>query len=263
MNLLLCAIKQGQLKNGCQYGPSELFHNLKRSDFNCVTKIQDFNVNPYQLIYRETLLSNNKMLVLGGDHSIGLSTVMGSLHKYKRDLKVIWVDAHADINTEESSYSKNKHGMPVSPLFNLMKPWIKTKNNLFLKPEQFVYIGLRNLDKAEEVFISQIGMKAYYANDVKHIGIDKILNSIIRDDKSIYHLSFDIDALDSFYVPSTGTPEPNGLSLDEGKYIVKTLKNTSKLRHYDLVEYNPLIGNKKDNKKTLQTCLSLLENYID
>lgn len=131
MKLLQCAIKQGQQKNGCQHGAIDLFHKIGSNNFFPTVKITDHNKNPYQLIYNETINHNGKILALGGDHSIGISTVFGSLYKYGRNLKVIWVDAHADINTTETSLSKNKHGMPVSSLFNLMKPWIKRKNNFF------------------------------------------------------------------------------------------------------------------------------------
>lgn len=263
MKLLLCAIKQGQKKNGCQYGCDEIYNSISRHKFQIITKISDRNRNPYNLIYNDALNYDNKILTIGGDHSIGLPSVMASLHKFKENLKVVWVDAHADINTEDTSYSNNKHGMPVSPLFGLMKPWIKTKSNLLLKPEQFVYIGLRNNDYAEEQFIKQIGMKTYYADDVKKLGIDRIMKNITKDKNSIYHLSFDIDGLDSTIVPSTGTPEMNGLNLEEGKYIVKSLCNTQKLKAYDLVEYNPLIGNKKEREITHNTCLQLLKKYLD
>lgn len=260
--LLLCNIKQGQVKDGCQYGPKRLFLNSKY-DFFPIVEISDQCKKPYQLIYNETKTHNGKILVLGGDHSIGMSTVFGSLYKYKQNLKVVWIDAHADINTEESSLTKNKHGMPVSPLFNLMKPWIRTKKNFFLKPEQFTYVGLRNLDKAEYEFLSQIGMEAYFAKDVENIGYDKIIDSITKNKNNIYHVSLDIDAMDPKYAPSTGTPEPEGLSLDGCKYIIERLKETNNLKHLDLVEYNPQVGNEKEKEITLNTCLTLIKTYME
>jgi len=263
MKLLLCAIKQGQKKDGCQYGCDYLYNNINNRKFETIAKVTDRNRKPYDLIYREALNYNNKILTLGGDHSVGLPSVMASLHKYKEKLKVVWVDAHADINTQETSLSSNKHGMPVSPLFGLMEPWIKIKNKTLLQPNQFVYIGLRNVDEPEKKFIEQLGISAFYSQDVKTKGIDKIMNSITQNENSIYHLSFDIDGLDKSYAPSTGTPEFDGLSLNEGKYIVDALCKTNKFKAYDLVEYNPLIGNKKEREITHNTCLQLLEKYLD
>lgn len=122
---------------------------------------------------------------------------------------------------------------------------------------------MRNLDDAEHDFLDQIGMKAYFMKDVKNIGLDKIIHSIIKNNDQIYHLSFDIDALDSKYASSTGTPEPDGLSVDECLYIIEKIKKTNNLKHFDFVEYNPFIGNKKEREMTLTTCLSLLNKYLE
>jgi arginase len=188
---------------------------------------------------------------------------MSSLYKYKENLKVVWVDAHADINTFESSVSKNKHGMPLSPTFQLMEPWIKTKENqYYMKPHQLVYIGLRSVDEPEKEIIKNLGIEAYYANDVRNIGIENIMKNIINDNNTTYHLSLDIDGIDPKYTPSTGTAEGEGITLNDGIYIIDSLVKTNNLKAFDLVEFNPLIGTDEDKKITLNSCVKLLERYI-
>jgi arginase len=268
MDVLLCCCRSGQQKQGPEMGPhfimKKILPMVKHANTYTISDREFTTDAGYQAIYDHSVSCKNKLLTLGGDHSIGLPTVMASLHKFKKKLKVIWVDAHADINTNDSSESKNTHGMPCSPLFGLMKPWIKTQNDLLLDPSQFVYIGLRSVDGPEEQFIRNLGIKSYYSSDVKKIGIEHVMKQIMENDKSdtVYHLSFDIDGLCSSVCPSTGTPENNGLTLWDGQYIIKTLNDTTRLRSFDLVEYNPLIGNDKDNEKTIDACVQLISGYL-
>lgn len=261
MKTIIAAIKQGQKKDGVNIGACELIKALpfvKTSSYHIVT---DDHHLPYQKIYDESIDTTNIVLTLGGDHSIGLSTVGASLYKYGELLKVIWVDAHADINTEESSFSKNKHGMPLSPLFGLMEPWIIFKKDIKLNPSQLVYIGLRNVDPFEQKVIDSLGIETYTATDVKNIGIENILSKIFNKSNNYYHLSFDIDGIDSSYMPSTGTAEENGLSVDDGVKIINAVKYQNKLIGFDLVEYNPYIGSYYDNITTFNNCKKLLETF--
>jgi arginase len=276
LKILECCCKSGQKKLGPELAPQILMNEIKKytEDFKNIIITDDEFVdnNGYQQIYDQSIDEHDnkirtkmltKILTLGGDHSIGLSTVMSSLYKYRENLKVIWVDAHADINTFETSFSKNKHGMPLSPTLQLMEPWIKVRENqYYMKPHQLVYIGLRSVDEPEKEIIKNLGIEAYYASDVRNIGIENIMKNIIEDNKTKYHLSFDIDGIDPKYTPSTGTAEGEGITLDDGVYIVDSLVKTNNLKAFDLVEFNPLIGTEEDKKLTLESCVKLLEKYI-
>jgi arginase len=266
--------KAGQHKSGVDLAPVFLLSRIRNYILEQDLKInvqnkfinnEEFcNNNGYQELYDSNLSSTANILNLGGDHSIALSTVLGSLQKYKEKLKVIWIDAHADINTYESSFSKNKHGMPVSPLFKLMDAWINLPNDqYFMDPSQIIYIGLRSVDPPEREFIENLGIRAYYIEEVIENGIHKVMEEIIKDDDSIYHLSFDIDGIDPKYMPSTGTAEENGLSLDDGKYIIKKVVETGKLKVFDFVELNLMIGTLEEQEMTLDNCMILLEEYIN
>lgn len=265
MNLLLCNIKQGQTKNGVQLGSQIIYNHIKKYNYQNVISIKD-DAYAYQKIYNESILYNSKnILSIGGDHSIGAPTVMASHFKYGDNLKVIWIDAHADINTYDTSISKNKHGMPVAPLFGLMKPYFNIKNHKLLKPSQFVYIGLRNLDEPEKKFIKLLGIETYFMCDIKNMHeIHNIMYKIIKNNQNkFFHLSFDIDAIDPKFCPSTGTAENHGLTMEQSLHIINALVYTNKLKSYDLVEFNPLIGSKKDINTTTSNCVKLIQPYLE
>jgi arginase len=276
LKIFECCCKSGQKKIGPEFAPQILMNEIKKyaKNFQNITiadnefsnnsgyqKLYDMSIDEYNNIIPTKILT--KILTLGGDHSIGLATVMSSLYKYKENLKVVWVDAHADINTFETSFSKNKHGMPLSPTFQLMESWIKIREDqYYMKPHQLVYIGLRSVDEPEKEIIKNLGIEAYYASDVRNIGIENIMKNIIKDNNTTYHLSLDIDGIDPKYTPSTGTAEGEGITLDDGIYIVDSLVKTNNLKAFDLVEFNPLIGTEEDKKLTLESCVKLLERYI-
>jgi arginase len=190
------------------------------------------------------------VLTLGGDHSIAIGTIAGTAKAVKerlgRDIAVIWVDAHADINTPETSGSGNIHGMPVAFITGLAKDeredvfgWIKNEHMLSLK--KLVYIGLRDVDKGEKKILKDHGIKAFTMNDIDRYGIGKVMDMAlgwIGGDTPI-HLSFDVDALDPMWAPSTGTPVRGGLTLREGDFIAECVHGTGCLVALDLVEVNP------------------------
>lgn len=198
-------------------------------------------------------------LVVGGDHSIAIGSVSAQLEKHKDELGLIWVDAHADINTLESTESGNIHGCPVSFLMGIQGMQIQSFNWLsespqrhLLKPENIVYIGLRDVDPAEALIMKKLGITEFDMTRVRELGIREVMKRIMIkfDEKKVY-LSFDIDALDPSIAPATGTAVPDGLTLEEGLTIVNEV---SKLDFVgmDLVEVNPkLARNEEQLKKTI------------
>lgn len=206
-------------------------------------------------------------LVVGGDHSIAIGSISAQLEKHRDDLGVIWVDAHADINTLESTESGNIHGCPVAFLTGIqgttaMRPfsWLsECPQRHLLKPENIVYIGLRDVDPAETLILKKLGIMQYDMARVKELGIGEVMKRIKNkfEEKKIY-LSFDIDALDPTVAPATGTAVPNGLSLEEGLAIVKEARSLD-LVGMDLVEVNPkLAGNEDELKKTIHAAHKLI-----
>ncbi|KAL2441772.1 Arginase [Exophiala dermatitidis] len=191
------------------------------------------------------------VLTLGGDHSIAIGTLAGTAKAIRerhngREMAVIWVDAHADINTPETSDSGNVHGMPVAfstGLATSKEPgifdWLTEEQRV--SHRKLVYIGLRDVDRGEKKILRDNGIKAFSMHDIDRHGIGRVVEMAlahIGSDTPI-HLSFDVDALDPMWAPSTGTPVRGGLTLREGDYIAECVHETGQLVAMDLVEVNP------------------------
>ncbi|CAF3376801.1 unnamed protein product [Rotaria sp. Silwood1] len=202
-------------------------------------------------------------LQIGGDHSLAIGTISGMAkaikERFNQDLKVVWVDAHADINTIESTETGNLHGMPVSFLIGLNKEKIEGLDWIVpcLKPENLVYIGLRDVDKVEKEIIKKYNIKAFSMHEIDRYGIGQVLDMTIEylskgeNPQSPIHLSFDIDALDPTVAASTGTPVRGGLTFREGHYICEALHATGRLVGLDMVELNPAIGDHHEDTITI------------
>ncbi len=157
------------------------------------------------------------------------------------DACVVWIDAHADINSIETTTSGNIHGMPMSFLLGINEAqipeygWIKP----ILTPDRLVYIGLRDVDQGEKTILKKYGIKAFSMHEVDKYGIGKVVEMALdhvnpKRDKPI-HLSFDVDALDPSVAPSTGTPVRGGLTFREGHYICEAIHETGLLVAFDIM----------------------------
>lgn len=236
----------GQVHNYSELVPSEdpPHRNMKRPKF--VSAVTEEVSNQ---VYNHAK-DGKLVLTLGGDHSIAIGTISGTARAIRerlgREIAVIWVDAHADINTPETSESGNIHGMPVAFLTGLATEenestfgWLKEHHRLSTK--KLVYIGLRDIDKGEKKILREHGIKAFSMHDIDRHGIGKVMEMAlgwIGSDTPI-HLSFDVDALDPMWAPSTGTPVRGGLTLREGDFIAECVAETGSLIALDLVEVNP------------------------
>lgn len=210
----------------------------------------------------ESLSNSYLPLVIGGDHSLALGSIAGSSKFFKDDLAIIWVDAHGDINTPETSPSGNIHGMPLASSMGV-GPNVLT--NLYfdgtkVKPENVFLLGCRDLDLGELELVKNKNLNLWTMEDIKNKGIQMVLKELIealnKTKVNNVHLSFDIDVLDPSYVPGTGTPVKDGLAFSEGKIVVETIINTSLVKAIDFVEFNPTLDK---NSRTLETCLEILK----
>ncbi|GKT95427.1 arginase [Colletotrichum tofieldiae] len=192
-------------------------------------------------VYQQSRLGR-LTLTLGGDHSIAIGTIAGSAkatrERLGREIAVIW-----------TSDSGNVHGMPVAFVTGLAREarpeyfgWLKDEHMLSLK--KLVYIGLRDVDAGEKRILRDNGIKAFSMFDIDRYGIGRVMEMAlahIGSDTPI-HLSFDVDALDPMWAPSTGTPVRGGLTLREGDYICECVHETGSLVALDLVEVNPSLA---------------------
>jgi arginase len=227
--------------------------------------LADYSKRFGEMVY-EHLNKDRFVLNIGGDHSLAVGTMAGSL-SYNSEIKIIWVDAHADINTPKTSPTMNTHGMPLA-LAIKHQDFDSFKNEFaFLSPlstKNIVYIGLRDVDPGEQKILDEKGIKHYTAKDVQHKGIKLVMKEALHyldpQETCDFHLSLDVDGVDPEYFPSTGTPVERGLELDEAQFIVESLSRTGRLRVMDLVELNPYLGDEIDVALSGKNALSLIES---
>ncbi|MGG7177060.1 arginase [Clostridium paraputrificum] len=230
-----------------------------------IKEILRINENLAESVY--TSLDHNKLpLVVGGDHALALGSVAGSGKYFGQDFGVIWVDAHGDINTDSTSPSGNVHGMPLAASMGIGSSMLTElfSKDIKVNSENVFILGARDLDEGEVNLIKEKNLHVWTMNDIKEIGLINCLDELKAkvNEKNInnIHLSFDIDSIDPYFVPGTGTPVDDGLSLDGGKEVIRNLLGTNKIKSIDFVEFNP---NLDDTDKTLNNCISLLEEISD
>ena len=199
---------------------------------------------------------NTQKINIGGDHSMAIATVADSLVRYP-NLKVIWVDAHPDINTRESSTTQSVHGMPLAFLSGLDEipeiDYIDTKLNL----SNLAYVGIRDIDDFEGKIIESKNIKYFPVSmcESKMEEVIQDLDSWIED--SPIHISWDVDSLDPEVIDSTGTPVPGGITLENGKKLFDFLLQ-KKWVNLDLTEVNLSLGNSQKSLANLKYLTSNL-----
>ncbi|KAJ3188055.1 Arginase, catabolizes arginine to ornithine and urea [Irineochytrium annulatum] len=223
-------------------------NNLKNATY--VSKVTESVYHSVKTICEKRHLA----LTLGGDHSIAIGTVSGSAAAYE-NLGVVWVDAHADINTPETTSSGNLHGCPVSFLIGLAGkvPGFEWHEPCLPK-NRIVYIGLRDLDPPEKKLLRDHGIRAFSMSEVDRWGIGRVMEMALEyiGDNCPIHLSFDVDALDPTVAPATGTPVRGGLTFREGHYICEAMHQTGQLVAVDIMEVNPMLGDEAARAQTVQ-----------
>ncbi|KAI8429774.1 hypothetical protein MSG28_000314 [Choristoneura fumiferana] len=214
----------------------------------------------------EVLKDDRLAVTIGGDHSIGVGTVDGH-YNVNEDMILIWVDAHADLNTNKTSGSGSVHGMPVALLVKELSdywPYLPTMDWQVPKfsIKNLGYIGLRSVDTYERLAIEKYNVPTFAMEDIDQHGIVNSINHVLQrldpSGSKPIHVSFDIDALDALEAPSTGTPVRGGLSLREGITLMEIIHATGRLRAVDLVEINPALGNESDRNRTIEAGICIL-----
>ncbi|MEZ4632725.1 MAG: arginase [Deinococcales bacterium] len=188
-------------------------------------------------------------IILGGDHSISMGSVAGvAAQTPKGKLGVIWLDAHADLNTPESSPSGNIHGMPLAHLLGFGSEALRQiwGGGAVIEAQDLLYIGLRSVDPYEKSLIRHLGIESYTMSDIDQEGIPSIARKIISKFEGYdqVHLSFDADALDPSVAPGVGTPVAGGLSYREAHLLMELLARSGMVTSLDVVEVNPILDSK-------------------
>ncbi|MDQ6419492.1 arginase [Paenibacillus sp. LHD-117] len=188
-------------------------------------------------------LYGNFPLVLGGDHSVAIGTLAGMSRAYDK-LGVIWIDAHGDLNTEQTSPSGNAHGMVLAVASGLaaFKQTDIGQTRQLIRKRNIVLVGSRDLDEGEKTFIRRHGIHCFTMADIDKLGMEEVMNSALmlagRESDGI-HVSFDMDALDPLEAPGVGTPVPGGLTFREARLAMEQLSMSRAIASMDIVEVNP------------------------
>lgn len=291
INIIGVPLNYGCDREGVQFGPSKLRElgmiEALESDDNDVYDMGNIKVDKYtedmkynwheHLKYLNPIVDINRNLahsvycslkaesfplIVGGDHSLGMGSIAGASKYFKR-LAVIWIDAHGDINTSDTSPTGNIHGMPLAASLGSGHP---LTTNLYyegdkVQAEDVYIIGARDLDPGEINLANARGINLITMDKLRQENVEDIIKSIIEEiqNKNVdgVHLSFDIDSIDKDLVPGTGTPVKDGFKVEEVKNIFNQLFKTGFITSMDFVEFNPSLD---ENNKTAEICLELMSH---
>lgn len=184
-------------------------------------------------------------IVLGGDHSIAAGSVSAVARHYG-NIGLIWIDAHADWNNEESTATGNMHGMPFSAVCGYGPDSMADFGDgaVFVDPKKCALVGARDIEEKEGERLKNAGVHVFPINDIDRYGIYEVMKraiAAVSDGTVGIHLSFDVDALSPEEAPGTGTPVIGGLTVREAFLAVEMLSETGKLLSMDMVEVNPIL----------------------
>jgi arginase len=191
-------------------------------------------------------------LVLGGDHSLAAGSVAGAataLHERGEQLGLIWLDAHADLNTPATSRSGNVHGMPVAHLLGMGDARLASIASAppAVCPTHVVYVGLRDLDTAERHTIRELGIRAFTMRDIDERGLRLVMDdavAIASQGTGGIYVSCDLDWIDPGEAPGVGTPVRGGATLREAHLALEIIHDAHLMVGMDLVEVNPILDHR-------------------
>ena len=188
-------------------------------------------------------------LVIGGDHSLAIGSIAGVTKFYgaqKKKIGLIWLDAHGDINTPETSQSGNIHGMPLAHALGIGSKELLDicEKNPMVDPSRTVLIGIRDLDPGERNTIRELGMRAFTMRDIDEMGMRAVAQEAIKlatNGTVGFHLSFDVDCMDPAVAPGVGTAVRGGTTYREGHLAMEIFADTGKILAMDIAEVNPVL----------------------
>lgn len=248
---IVARCNQGQKKSGVEKGGDILLSLFKGTVQKSFVDLHEFNtLDGYSSVTNLVIEAQKHYEVpvtLGGDHSLGLATVSGSLVSYNNNVLVIWIDAHGDINTPKTSPTGSTHGMPVAGLMRFAKNTL-IDSKYKLDPKNIIYYGVRDLDMGEIETIAKHGI---------HLAktLDEVYEKINKYDN--VHISFDVDSIDPKIMPCTGVKADNGINPMDAKAIIEYTLSRDKLVALDVVELNPDI-----EKESLDSCVEIVADVI-
>jgi arginase len=210
----------------------------------------------------KTIESGKVPLALGGDHSMAAGTVAGVAEYYRRQsarIGLIWIDAHADINTPESSPSGNVHGMPLAAIVGLGPGELANIFNFSPKVESdnCVLVGVRDIDAIEKQNVRRAGIEVFTMRDIDERGMRTVMEEALRmagRGTAGYHVSLDMDWVDPEDAPGVGTPVRGGATYREAHLAMEIIADHGRMLSLEIVEVNPVID---EHNRTAELAVEL------
>ena len=202
--------------------------------------------------------------MIGGDHSVAIASALASV-KVNVDVGIIWIDAHTDYNTFETTVTGNIHGLPLAAITGYKCNELRYYHDgKVIQPSRAVIVGARAIDEAEKDNLRYAGVTVFSTQDIKEKGIDAVMDEAFKiagyKTKGV-HVSYDIDVIDPYTAPGVSVPEYDGISEEEAmkinEYLVRKIND---IVSFDLVEFNPL---RDQDRKTEQIALNILTQIIN
>jgi arginase len=201
------------------------------------------------VMVEKALSEGSAPLVLGGDHSAAMGTIAGvarHFRKRKQRIGVIWVDAHADMNTPETSPSGNVHGMPLACTIGFGPPELVKLAGFApkVRAANVALVGVRDVDQLERPHVRQSGVRAFTMRDIDERGMRAVMSEATRiasDGTAGFHLSLDMDVLDPAEAPGVGTPVRGGITYREAHLAMETACDAGGMVSMEVVEVNPVL----------------------
>lgn len=241
----------------------------KNHDENNLEKNYDRLIKYTTDLYNKILDSKNKgnfTITIGGDHSIAVPSTLASIKK-EGDLGVIWIDAHADYNTFETTITGNLHGLPLATVNGLNNRLSLFHDGNYFDPKKTVIIGYRSeeTNKEDEIKNLKESGVTFFTTEELHNNIKNVVKKAFEiasdNKKNKVHISYDLDFIDPSYAPGVSIPEINGPTKDEAIEVANNLTDyIEEIASFDLVEFNPT--NDIDNK-TLKIAEEILNIFIN
>ncbi len=225
-------------------------------------EIEKFNTNLYKNMV-EKIKEEYFPIMIGGDHSAAIASALASA-KVNVDVGLIWIDAHTDYNTFETTVTGNIHGLPLAAINGYKNQELRYYHQgKIIQPSKTVIIGARSIDEKEKDNVRYSGVTVFSTEDIKEKGIDAIMDEAFKiagfKTKGI-HISYDLDVIDPEIAPGVSIPEFDGITEEEAMKINEYLVNHIKeIISFDLVEFNPL---RDIDRKTEQIALNILAQII-
>ena len=235
------------------------------SGYRHLAEVFEWNRNVHDAVYRD-LEQGNLPVLLGGDHSLGIGTISAVARHCRqtgKNLRILWLDAHADFNTSELSPSGNLHGMPLACLCGFGPRELVELGGAApaISPRWIRQIGIRSVDSGEKRFVHEQGLEVFDMRSVDEMGVRQVMDLALADMHANTHLhvSFDVDFLDPQIAPGVGTTVPGGPSYREAQLCMEMIADTGALASLDIVELNPALDVRN---KTATLAVDLIESLF-